>query len=128
MQRLFGALLVFMLASGVAFGQELSAVQSSAGGGWKAITTDGTVVFVPSDPANRHCQAVRAWIAAGKPVSPEPAPTAAEIRNDRIERIVNLHIRILALQRELSQDQTHAAAINNMIDAAQARIEFIRTH
>lgn len=47
-------------------------------------------------------------------------------RKMRIARIMALHSEILALERELSQDTTHATVINSMIAANQTKIETLR--
>jgi len=52
--------------------------------------------------------------------------TPAERRSGRLERIVGLHQRILALQREQSQNPTQAAQLQAKVDEAQAQIEELR--
>ena len=45
--------------------------------GYKVTYEDGTILFVPNDPANRHYQEVQEWINAGN--EPEPQFTEEEL-------------------------------------------------
>lgn len=63
---------------------------------------------VPNDPANRHCQAVLAWIAAGNtpetaPPEPEPLqlPSTEEILLAALLEINELKAKVTTLEGEI---------------------------
>lgn len=118
-------LFLILAITGAVAAQDIATVRLSAAS-YTVTDTKGAIHDVPFDSENRYYAAAQKWIAAGGVVQPAPTPTVADRRRDAIELRVTLHSRILALERELSQDQTYATQIRALIDNAQAKIEASR--
>ena len=76
-------------------------VKDKIGGEYTVTLTDGTVLSVPNDPANRHYQEVQDWIALGNTPDPAdpppPPPTNDEIYDQVIQNQKVLKAYVLAV-------------------------------
>ena len=65
-------------------------------------------MFVPRDPANRHYQMIREWIAVGNtPDPPDPEPVVGKEAEER-ETLIQAKVREMALQELIAEGKLTA--------------------
>lgn len=89
----------------------------------KVTYSDASTLTVAKDHAEPEYRRVRAWVSAGGVISPEPP---AQVRRRVRDRMLELHGRVLSLEREKAQNPGAAAALQTLIDQAQAQIDALR--
>lgn len=103
----------------------ITAVARTQDGAYRVTFSAGPESSVPPAPGNRLYERVIRWIADGNTVTQDVQPVA-ERKSDAMDRMLRLHTRILALEREKTQNPAQAVRLQAMIDQAQAQIDAIR--
>lgn len=85
--------LIFFLCATIASAQSITAVKlpTNPGNPYGITRSDGTVQWVPQDPANRHYVEVQAWLKGNAATPADPAPDPK----------IQLRAQAVALQQKL---------------------------
>lgn len=90
---------------------------------------DGSIRNVPKDSRNGDYRTVLAWVAGGGSIQSDPARAPAAVRARALDQMEVLHLRVLALERELatgSPPAPRAALIQARIDGINAKLGELR--
>lgn len=72
----------------------------------------GDVLSVPVDSGNRHYVKLQEWVALGNTIATAPTEAPATVKEKVRMRMENLHLRIIALERERGKVTGQTAKVN----------------